>query len=137
MDQYDDILRHQFREGLPTQPEERAALNQIVSSDQDMNDVQTAVATDTTLSAEDIVNKLQKAVDKQISSREDLGDVALKNGDGQTAYSAYMSALKMQHDNAFASPQVGEDVLKKLESIGVSREDAISQIVGTAEQQSE
>lgn len=137
LDQYDDNLRNLYREGLPTQPDELAALNQIVTSDQSMNDVQSAVATDTSLSAEDIVDRLQKAVDQQISSREDLGDVALKLGDGQTAITAYQSALKMQHDNAFASPQAGEDILKKLESLGISRSEAISSIVGNAEQPSE
>lgn len=137
LDQYDDNLRNLYREGLPTQPDERAALNQIVNSDQDMNDVQSSIATDTTLSPEDIVARLQKAVDKQISSREDLGDVALKNGDGSSAVGAYMSALKMQHDNSFASPKAGEDILKKLESLGISKSDAMSSIVGTAEQQSE
>ncbi|MBS1955139.1 MAG: hypothetical protein JST89_13205 [Cyanobacteria bacterium SZAS-4] len=137
LDQYDDVLRNLYRQGLPTQPDEMAALNQIVSSDQSMNDVQNAVATDTSLSAEDIVDRLQKAVDKQISSREDLGDVALKAGDGSTALAAYESALKMQLNNTFASPQAGEELLNKIGAFGISKEEAISSATGGAEQQSE
>lgn len=137
LDQYDDDLRNLYREGLPTQPDEMAALNQIVSSDQAMNDVQNSVATDTSLSAEDIVDQLQKAVDKQISSREDLGDVAMQAGDGQTALAAYQSALKMQLNNAFASPQAGEELLNKLEAFGISKTEAVSTATGGAEQQSE
>jgi len=128
LDPNEAILRTTFGQALPEQPDERNALNKIVSADESMADVQKQVATGA-MSPEDVVTNLQKAADNQITSRENLGDIAAQNGDGSQAVSAYLSALRMQHDNSWtASPDAGSDLYKKLESFGVSAADANSMI---------
>jgi hypothetical protein len=128
LDANESILRTTFGQALPEQPDERNALNQIVSADESMAAVQKQVATGA-MSPEDVVTNLEKAADNQITSRENLGDIAAQNGDGSQAVSAYLSALRMQHDNSWtASPDKGSDLYKKLESFGVSADDANSMI---------
>lgn len=130
LDSSDDNLRRLYIYGAPTQADERAALNEIVNADQAMASLQISVATG---SADDISSQLQQAANDQISSREALGDTAAKLGDGLSAIAAYTSALKMQLNNAFASPTEGNELYDKLAQFGISKADAIASVVGDAE----
>lgn len=131
LDSSDDNLRRLYQVGLPTVPDELAGLNQVIAADQSMADTQLSIATGAT--TDDIAAQLQSAADAQIDSRETLGDICANRGDGISAVAAYLSALKMQLNNAFASPVDRSEMYDKLEAFGVSKADAIASIVGDAE----